>query len=202
MNLANKLTLTRLGLSILFVVIFFIDNIFAKFAALFIVILVELTDLFDGKIARSRKQGSNFGKLLDPAVDSMSRLIIFISFAVYNTQTSSFIAPIWSIRNIHLIPVWMVIILFIRDSVVSLLRSLAAYQNIIIHARASGKIKAVVQGFGIISILSLLILQHYFSSIPLNLISYFIMLGVTIVTAWSCFDYVLGNKDILRKLET
>ena len=96
----------------------------------------------------------------------------------------------------------MVIILFIRDSVVSLLRSLAAYQNIIIHARASGKIKAVVQGFGIISILSLLILQHYFSSIPLNLISYFIMLGVTIVTAWSCFDYVLGNKDILRKLET
>tara|TARA_Y100000310_G_scaffold329536_1_gene399590 strand:- start:1073 stop:1648 length:576 start_codon:yes stop_codon:yes gene_type:complete len=190
MNLANKITLTRLGLSILFAVIFFIDNIFAKFAALFIAILVELTDLLDGKVARSRKQVTAFGKLLDPAVDSISRLIIFISFAVYTIQA-----------NVHLIPVWMVIVLLIRDSTVAFLRSLAAYQNIIIHARTSGKIKAIVQGFGIISILSLLILKHYFSSIPLNLISYLIMLGVTLVTIWSCFDYVLGNKDIIRKLE-
>jgi len=200
MNIPNKITVSRILLVVLFVVVFFIDNLYAKVGALVIALLIELTDYLDGKIARSRKIITKFGKLVDPLADSISRLTIFICFAAYNTQINSFIAPVWSIRNIHLIPVWMVVLLVFRDTIVSTLRTLAASHNIIIHARTSGKIKAVVQAIGIISILSLVILNEIYL-VPLNVVSYLIMLIVTVVTVWSGFDYVVGNKELFKKLD-
>jgi len=200
MNLPNKITITRILLVPLFVIVFFIDNLSAKIIALIIAVLIELTDYLDGKIARSTKTVTKFGKLIDPLADSISRLTIFICFAAYNTQTNSLISPVWSIRNIHLIPVWMVIFLVFRDTIVSTLRTLAASHNIIIHARTSGKIKAIVQAIGIMSILLLVILSEFYS-IPLNPLSYLIMLIVTIVTVWSGIDYVLGNKELLKQLD-
>ena len=53
-----------------------IDNLYAKITALLIVIISELTDYFDGKIARSRKQVTNTGKILDPlAVPTLNKNI-------------------------------------------------------------------------------------------------------------------------------
>ncbi len=201
MNVPNKITVTRILLVPLFVVVFFIDALSAKIVALLIAILIELTDYLDGKIARSMKTITKFGKLVDPLADSISRLTIFICFAAYNTQAASFISPVWGILNIHLIPVWMVILLVFRDTIVSTLRTLAASHNIVIHARTSGKIKAVVQAIGIFSILLLVIVSEFYPFVPINLISYFVMLIVTIVTVWSGFDYILGNKELIRKLD-
>ncbi|MBU0628686.1 MAG: CDP-alcohol phosphatidyltransferase family protein [Nanoarchaeota archaeon] len=201
MNIPNKITLARILLAPLFVIVFFIDSLSAKIIALIIAILIELTDLFDGIIARSSRKITKFGKLVDPLADSISRLTIFVCFAAYNTQSGLFISPVWSINNIHLIPVWMAVLLVFRDTIVSTLRTLAASHKIILHARTSGKIKAVVQAIGIISILLLVVLSELYPVIPLNVISYFIMLAVTIVTVWSGFDYIAGNKELFKEMD-
>ena len=62
-------------------------------------LLIELSDAFDGHIARSRGQVTDFGKVFDPIADSLSRQTIFLSFLV-----------------IGIIPWWLYIIFFYRDA--------------------------------------------------------------------------------------
>jgi len=156
---------------------------------------MEITDYLDGKIARERNMVTNVGKLLDPFADSFSRLTIFLCFAVYPVAHKPFV--FLGVTNVNLIPVWMVIILLARDICNGLLRSLAALHNTIISARKSGKIKAVFQALGVFTILMLVILSEFYN-IPVVAISYFVMLVVTIVTAWSGVDYLLSNKEVLQ----
>ena len=44
-------------------------------------LLIEFSDLLDGHFARSRKQESDLGKVLDPFADALSRLTYFVAFA-------------------------------------------------------------------------------------------------------------------------
>ena len=184
MTLSNKLTLSRIGLSPLFLVVFFIDHVGAKIAALIIVIISEITDLMDGIIARKKQQVTEFGKIVDPLADSIARFTCFICFL-----------------GAGLVPTWMVIVLFYRDIIVATLRIFAARNQIIIESRSSGKIKAIVQGIVMYAILIAFILSHYFPEIPLEIISYSLMIVATVVTAWSGFDYIYNNRQILSDLK-
>ena len=184
MTLSNKLTITRIGLSPLFLVVFFIDHVGAKMLALLIVIISEITDLMDGIIARRKQQVTEFGKIADPLADSIARFTCFICFL-----------------GAGLVPTWMVIILFYRDIIVATLRIFAARTQTIISSRSSGKIKAIVQGIVMYAILIAFILSHYYPDIPLVTISYSLMFVATAVTAWSGFDYLYSNRKILADLK-
>jgi CDP-diacylglycerol--glycerol-3-phosphate 3-phosphatidyltransferase len=184
MTLSNKLTILRIGLSPLFLVVFFIDHVGAKIAALLIVIVSEITDLMDGVIARKKQQVTEFGKIADPLADSISRFTCFICFL-----------------SAGLVPAWMVVVLFYREIIVATLRIFAAKNQIIIAARNSGKIKAVVQGIAMYVILIFFIISYYYPNIPLGMISYSLMFIVTVVTAWSGYDYLHGNRIILSDLQ-
>src|SRR5471030_2418157 len=94
--------------------------------------LSELSDILDGVLARRLNQVSNFGKLLDPYADSTFRLSCYFAFA--------------SNAHGHWIPLWMVMILLYRDLLVTVIRTFAVERGVYIHARASGKIKAITQG--------------------------------------------------------
>ncbi|MCA9784496.1 MAG: CDP-alcohol phosphatidyltransferase family protein, partial [Candidatus Cloacimonetes bacterium] len=109
MTLANQLTAARIFLSPIFVLAFMQEGFWARVAALAIVVMSELTDGFDGHIARSRGEVTDFGKLLDPLADSISRITVFIAF-----------------MSVGLIPWWMVLIFVYRDSAVSTLRTVCA----------------------------------------------------------------------------
>ena len=184
MTLSNKLTLSRIGLSPLFLVVFFIDHVGAKIAALVIVIISEITDLMDGIIARKKQQVTEFGKIADPLADSIARFTCFICFL-----------------GAGLVPTWMVIILFYRDIIVATLRIFAARSQVIISSRSSGKIKAIVQGIVMYVILIAFILSHYYPELPLQIISFSMMFIATAVTAWSGFDYIYSNREILSNLK-
>ncbi len=184
MTLSNKLTFLRIGLSPLFLVVFFIDHVGAKIAALMIVIVSEVTDLMDGKIARKKQEVTEFGKIIDPLADSMARFTCFICFL-----------------GAGLVPTWMVIVLFYRDIIIATLRIFAARSQIIIASRSSGKVKAVVQGIAMYVILIFFIISYYYPDIPLEWLSYSAMFIATVVTAWSGFDYIYGNRKILADLQ-
>src|SRR5205807_7007760 len=87
-----------------------------------------LTDFFDGRIARSRKQVSKLGKLLDPIADKL-----LISAAL-----------IALVEN-HLAPAWAVVIIVGREFAVTGLRSIAATEGVVISASKMGKFKMVAQ---------------------------------------------------------
>ena len=97
MNLPNRLTVTRLVMTPVFFVIFFLTDIFPSFnPVLYAVLLVlfygvmELTDLLDGKIARKHGLVTDLGKVLDPFADVICHLTFFTCFL------ASGIMPVWA----------------------------------------------------------------------------------------------------------
>ena len=54
MNLPNKLTVARCVMSLFFVAVMSVENVFAYMLAYVIFILAAITDYYDGKIARER----------------------------------------------------------------------------------------------------------------------------------------------------
>lgn len=105
-------------------------------------LLMELTDVTDGVIARRDGTVSDVGKLLDPLMDSVCRFTIFATFQ-------------W----MKLMPLWMLLVLFYRDIVVAYMRSMAASRGVVVAARTSGKIKAIIQAAGIQLVMMLLVAQ-------------------------------------------
>ena len=136
MTAANWLTAARIFMSPFFVLIFVQEGLWARIAALLLIIASELTDAFDGALARKRGEVTDFGKLLDPLADSISRITVFVAF-------------MWS----GLIPWWMLLVFIYRDSTVATMRTICAYRGEVVAARVSGKIKAIVQATAIITIL-------------------------------------------------
>jgi CDP-diacylglycerol---glycerol-3-phosphate 3-phosphatidyltransferase len=153
-----------------------------------IAIAIELTDLFDGRIARARNQVTDFGKVFDPVADSLSRQTIFLSFMVSG-----------------IIPFWMYLIFFYRDAFLQLLRIICASSGFVLAARPSGKAKAVLQGMGSFAVLAVVALQAYHISwLPQKIWGYhpgfWVMVIPALFTLLSVIDYVIPNRGMIMKM--
>lgn len=128
LNLANAVTLSRIPLGLICLVPLALMSREALWAAFAVMILAELTDLFDGMIARARNQVTAAGKILDPMADSIYRLTIFAAF-VQNG---------W-------MPAWLLCVFIIRDVAVAYIRIVGVQSGVSPASRFSGKAKAVAQ---------------------------------------------------------
>src|SRR5206468_10021378 len=79
MNWANRITLSRLALTVLFVLALNSSWQYARTSALLIFLLAGLTDFIDGELARRYGVITNFGTLMDPLVDNIMMAAAFIS---------------------------------------------------------------------------------------------------------------------------
>ena len=79
MNWANRLTLSRLFLTMLFVAALNSQWQYGRTCALLIFLIAGVTDFIDGEIARRYEWVTNFGKLMDPLVDKIMIAAAFIS---------------------------------------------------------------------------------------------------------------------------
>lgn len=151
MRLALFLTLSRVILAPCIVLINLYPSFFGMspkelfWVMLAILIYAELSDVFDGIIARKWNQVTNLGKLLDPMSDSIFRMSVFFAFVVTGPH----------------LPLLWVLSLFYRDCFVSLLRNLCALKGTALAARVSGKIKAIVQAIASFLIVIGMGLQSY-----------------------------------------
>ena len=93
--------------------------------------------------------------------------------------------------------------IFYRDSIVSTVRILAASQGVIVSARWTGKVKAVVQGTAIVLILAASCLRGTLGLRTDDLLGWSsaLMWFVAGITLLSLFDYVGGNRRILAALD-
>lgn len=199
MKVPNLLTLSRLVLAPAFLFAFLGPahggiggTPTGRWLALALVVYFELTDMVDGAVARHLSQTSQLGKILDPLADSISRFTVFLGFLV-----EGYASP------------WAIAFIFYRDAIVSTVRVLAASQGVIVSARWSGKVKAIVQGTAIITIMVLLLSRDAFGLEigadgvdPLReSVSRPVMWGVAAVTLFSLWDYLWGNRRILASLD-
>jgi phosphatidylglycerophosphate synthase len=85
----------------------------------------------------------------------------------------------------------MVVVLFYRDLLTSVLRTFAMKRGVVIAARVSGKVKAVIEAAAIIAILVVAI-KHVLTEVPSHVVyrqAYWIMWIVLAVAVWSGLDY-------------
>jgi len=179
LNTANKLTMLRVILIPVFLILLYINfelTVFGivitnNYLALAVFIIAALTDIADGFVARTRNQITDFGKFMDPLAD----------------KVLTFAAMLWFVE-IGVMPAWLVLIVIIREFMVTGMRLVAAAKGRVIAATMSGKIKTLVTVFCLI-----------FMFLPLTLwmlIICWVLIGVTTVV--SGVEYFVKNRDIMK----
>ncbi|MFI5061847.1 MAG: CDP-diacylglycerol--glycerol-3-phosphate 3-phosphatidyltransferase [Actinomycetales bacterium] len=174
MNLPNALTVSRLAAIPLLMALLLVrfpghDQVAA---ALFIVF--SLTDTLDGQIARRRGTVSDLGKFLDPLADKLFVLSVLIVLVQEG-----------------LVAAWVVVVIFSRELLITLLRSIGASKGRVIAAAPLGKTKTVMQ----MSAVTLLILQRpYPVVVPLTTV---VVAVAVIFTVVSGIDYLVRFRDVL-----
>ncbi|MBQ5414876.1 MAG: CDP-diacylglycerol--glycerol-3-phosphate 3-phosphatidyltransferase, partial [Firmicutes bacterium] len=133
MNLPNKLTIARVICVPIFVVLYYLD---LNLWACIVFVIASITDMLDGRIARSRNLVTNFGKIMDPLAD---KVLVYAAFCLFIEK--------------GVMPGWMLIIILAREFAVSGMRTVAASQGTVVAAGMTGKIKTVLQMFAVIFLL-------------------------------------------------
>lgn len=178
-NLANKITISRILLIPVFVILFYSLPKSNPLPAL-VFILAASTDFLDGYIARSRNLVSTFGKFVDPLADKIL------------TQTA-FILLVES-GNIK---AWIVVVILSRELIITAFRTLAASKNVTIAASIWGKFKTVSQMLCLIYFLFKPFIQEYGVLENETIISSMLLYTALILTLISGIDYLLKNRNIL-----
>lgn len=189
MTLPDKLTISRIFLTFVFMFFLFAGGIGAKVIALFIFLIASLTDFLDGFIAKGCNISTNFGKLMDPIADKILVLASFLAFV-----------------ELGLIPAWMVVIIILREIAITGLRGFAAFKGRIIAASGGGKHKMVSQILTIFVVLLFMIFREEgstrfaFWNDGLEA-SYkeaiFVLMSVTVIlTLVSGVSYFIKNKEV------
>jgi CDP-diacylglycerol--glycerol-3-phosphate 3-phosphatidyltransferase len=180
-NLANQITLYRLLAGPLFLIFYHIGDTWAKIAALAIVLMAIVTDFIDGYVARNWERPTLIGKMLDPLVDFLFFITIFLCLMVDD----------W-------IPLWMVYVLLVRELTMHLLvRPLMLARGISPKARAAGKVKTIFQSIAAVVLVGLSIivtLQGQEDSVPAAYlrIAYATMLAVVVLSVGSLVPYLIA----------
>jgi CDP-diacylglycerol---glycerol-3-phosphate 3-phosphatidyltransferase len=138
MNWANRITLSRLALTVLFVVALNSSWQYARTSALVIFLVAGLTDFIDGEIARRYGVMTNFGKLMDPLVDKIMMAAAFISLV-----------------PLKAVPAWAATTVVARDFLITGLRLMASAKGRVLPAERLGKQKTSWQIITVIFFLAL-----------------------------------------------
>ncbi|MFH1862902.1 MAG: CDP-diacylglycerol--glycerol-3-phosphate 3-phosphatidyltransferase [bacterium] len=145
LTLPNVLTGLRFLLVPLIIILISRDEVEWQALGTFCFILAALTDHFDGRIARRRRQVSQFGKFADPLADKLLTLSVFA--AIVMRREFSAVAS-------YLV-IWVAIIA-VREIIITGLRIWAIRQETTVITSMWGKAKTTIQLITIILTLVLL----------------------------------------------
>lgn len=147
MNLPNALTVARIAASPLLFVLIFVPTFTARLLAFVLFVLAGASDVWDGYLARSRGQITNFGKLADPIADKLLLVVTFVPFYLLPRAWGDPVGavPSWGPLHWGPLPLWVLLLVLGRELVVTLFRGYAARRGLVIPAGKAGKYKATFQ---------------------------------------------------------
>ena len=176
MNLPNALSLVRIFLVPVLVVFLIVVSRPYNVTAAAVFLAAVLTDWLDGRIARSTRQVTTLGALLDPVAD---KLLISASLI--------------SLVQVGRVPAWMVVLVVGRDLAITGLRGIAASQNVIIRASDLGKATMTAEVIAV----ALMILNWPPFTVPLGQAALMVAILLSLASGvayfhkfWRCIDLV------------
>ncbi len=191
MVLPNQLTTLRLILSPVFFFMFLSENPVYKQIALAIYIIAAITDWYDGWLARKFNYITNWGKFMDPLADKALTSSAFLAFVF-----------------LDVLQLWMVLIIIVRDFLITGLRIYADLQNKPFVTNKLAKVKTFTQMIFIFYLLILFTLktikpiaENYGNILnmltDLTYINY-AMLLITLFTFYTGVVYLIKNKNLIK----
>ncbi len=198
MNTPNKLSLLRI-LLVPFVLLFMLPiHIFSfvptnwndfvlgngRIIAGILFIIASLTDMADGKIARKYNLITNLGKFLDSLADKMLVISVLIAFVDLGRISSVF-----------------VIIIVLREFMVTGIRLIASEKGVVMAAEMIGKIKTVTQMTAVIYLLFEPLLRLIVTSVATAEVNQTLLPAIPIIGdilfLFSVFMTILSGMDYL-----
>lgn len=186
MSFPNQLSLLRIILAPVFLYLFLSENHLYKKLSLIVFFIAVTTDWYDGWHARRYGQVSKAGIFLDPLADKILTSIAFIGF-----------------YKLGIMPLWMVILIVIRDIVITLLRSIQEAKGKTLRTSFIAKTKTFIQMTYIFLIVILVCLLSF--EIPENIknqiseflysdLNFYLMLFVTLITIYTGISYFFEKE--------
>jgi len=184
------ITLSRIALCPVFLVIYLfyekmgIPLVVLPYILLFLVIILELTDIFDGIVARKRNLVTNLGKIVDPMADCIVRLSVLLTFT----------------QGLIKLPMLLCLLFVFREIIISTLRTLCALNGHALAARLSGKLKAIFQATSIIFIILLMIPYSlgFITLDTLQIISLWTIAVNAVYTIFSGLEYLYVHRNDIK----
>ncbi len=193
MVLPNQLTILRIILTPVFLVLFLSDNPLLKQISLGIFIIAALTDWYDGWLARKFNYITSWGKFWDPLADKILTSSAFLGIAA-----------------LKLVPLWMVIVILVRDFTITILRAYADYKGKAFPTSYYAKWKTFLQLTFLYYLLIMYVGKLSPQIFPANKeifdvlldsnFIYFFMLFITAITFHSGFTYLYKNRHLIAGL--
>lgn len=187
----NILSGFRMILAPVFLILFIQDQIFWRALSLVIFVVAAATDFIDGYIARRFNVESDFGVFLDPLAD---KFLTFAGFVCLPFLDSS------------QFPWWAVILIVIRDVVITSLRIYANRKNIPIKTRTTAKVKTAIQMVFLYIALFFGLFMLFggrfgeiIDTVFASNIFFAGMMIVVAVTLYSGIEYLVVNRSLLRR---
>ena len=191
LNLPNYISFGRImAVPLLVVLMMFINdanqsravwNSFWSFIAALVYGLASFSDVIDGFIARRRKVTGSFGKFFDPVADKLLNLAAMIMLI-----------------PMARIPAWFVILILIREVMITMLRGVAANEQIVISASKWGKYKNAFGSFGV----AFLILNYPFFNVQWKLAGWVLLIISAVFSIGSGAHYVVNFVKEIAKLDS
>jgi nicotinamide-nucleotide amidase len=173
-NLPNALTFSRiLAIPVLLLLLVASFPAHDQLAA-GVFLVFSATDSLDGTLARRRGQVTELGKFLDPLADKLFVLAVLIELV-----------------QLGLLAAWVVVVIFSRELLITILRSVSAGQGHVISATPFGKTKTITQ----LGAILLLILQRPYPALHTPaLVGIAVMVAFTVVSG---LDYLWSFRHVL-----
>lgn len=193
MILPNQLTVLRIILTPVFLILFLSEDPLMIQISIGVFIIAAITDWYDGWLARKFNYITEWGKFLDPLADKILTSTAFIAFVILNV-----------------LDLWMVLLIIIRDIIVTALRLIAEQRKISFKTSYTAKWKTFLQMFFLYYLLVVYTANKidWIKSVNPTLVEnlfnshliYYSMLFITLFTVITGVIYILSNKILIKKL--
>jgi CDP-diacylglycerol--glycerol-3-phosphate 3-phosphatidyltransferase len=140
MNLPNWLTVARIIVTPAIAALPFVPTASARFGAFVLFLAAAISDWFDGWLARTRKQETNLGRMLDPLADKLLLVGTFVPM-YFLAHEFPFMTPFGRVT----LPWWVVAIVLGREVTMTWFRQFAARRGVVIAAIWPAKWKTGIQ---------------------------------------------------------
>jgi CDP-diacylglycerol---glycerol-3-phosphate 3-phosphatidyltransferase len=140
-TLPNIITVARILITPVVALLPFIEGYWPKLITFVVFVIAAVSDVWDGRLARSRKQVTDLGKLLDPFADKLLLLATLIPiYWISQMRRDLYGIPVWGS-----IPLWVCLLLIGREFAMTAFRWWAQRRGVVIAAGRSGKLKTIIQ---------------------------------------------------------